>query len=138
MPESDQNGAAAPLPEADVAALVAQLEEEVRRAGPRHTAGARPPSARFHARGVADRFAHVSTDRPLGGRTGVVGTLYKPVKLVVRKLARWYVEPVFADQRAFNDALLKLIDDLYDQVDRLEAELRARDGAEPSEAREQR
>ena len=25
---------------------------------------------------------------------------------------RWYVEPAFADQRAFNDAVLKLIDDL--------------------------
>ena len=33
---------------------------------------------------------------------------------------RWYVEPAFADQRAFNDAVLKLIDDLDERVARLE------------------
>jgi hypothetical protein len=108
----------------DLSALIAQLEDEVRRAGPRHLAGARASSVRVNARAAADRLARVTADRPLGGRAGVVGTLQKPVKLAVRKLARWYVEPVFADQRAYNDALLKLVDDLYDQIDRLEAELR--------------
>jgi hypothetical protein len=34
---------------------------------------------------------------------------------------RWYVEPAFADQRAFNDAVLKLIDDLDERISRLEA-----------------
>ena len=38
---------------------------------------------------------------------------------------RWYVEPAFADQRAYNDALLRLVDDLYDEIDRLRAELTA-------------
>jgi hypothetical protein len=33
---------------------------------------------------------------------------------------RWYVEPAMADQRAFNDALLKLIDDLDERISRLE------------------
>ena len=33
---------------------------------------------------------------------------------------RWYVEPAFADQRAFNDAVLKLIDDLDERIARLE------------------
>src|SRR5215218_7296406 len=102
--------------ESDLSALIAQLEDEVRRAGPRHLAGARASSVRVNARAAADR--------PLGGRTGAVGALQKPVKVLVRKLTRWYVEPVFADQRGFNDALLKLVDDLYDQIDRLEAELR--------------
>jgi hypothetical protein len=49
--------------------------------------------------------------------------------LAVRKLTRWYVEPVFADQRGYNDALLKLVDELAAEVDRLRArvdELEAR------------
>ncbi len=128
MRESDaENGLSAGISRearVDIAALIAQLEEEVRRAGPRHLAGAQPSSVRVNARAAADRLARVSADRPLGGRGGAVGALQKPVKVVIRKLARWYVEPVFADQRAFNDALLKLIDDLYEQIDRLEAELR--------------
>jgi hypothetical protein len=33
---------------------------------------------------------------------------------------RWYVEPPFADQRAFNNATLKLIDDLDERIRRLE------------------
>ena len=36
-------------------------------------------------------------------------------------MMRWYVEPAFADQRAFNDAVLKLIDDLDERIQRLES-----------------
>ena len=35
----------------------------------------------------------------------------------------WYVEPLAYDQRSFNAATLRLIDDLQEQVDRLQAEL---------------
>ena len=42
------------------------------------------------------------------------------MKLFLRRLMRWYVEPAIADQRAFNDATLKLIDDLDERVSRLE------------------
>ena len=108
----------------DIASLVARLEDEIRLAGPRRTGAAGASAVRVNARSAADRLARVTADRPLAGRPGPVGTLQKPVKFVVRKLARWYVEPVFADQRAFNDALLKLIDDLYAELERLEAELR--------------
>jgi hypothetical protein len=38
---------------------------------------------------------------------------------------RWYVEPLAYDQRSFNAATLRLVDDLQQQVDRLEAELQA-------------
>ena len=48
-----------------------------------------------------------------------------PVKAVLRKLMRWYVEPLAYDQRSFNAATLRLIDDLQEQVDRLQAELDA-------------
>jgi hypothetical protein len=36
---------------------------------------------------------------------------------------RWYVEPVAYDQRSFNAAVLRLIDDLQQQVDALRAEV---------------
>jgi hypothetical protein len=48
------------------------------------------------------------------------------VKAVLRKLMRWYVEPVAYDQRSFNAVTLRLIDDLQEQVDALRADL---DGA---------
>jgi hypothetical protein len=44
---------------------------------------------------------------------------------VLRKMMRWYVEPVAYDQRSFNAATLRLLDDLQQQVDRLQAELDA-------------
>jgi hypothetical protein len=109
----------------DLSALVAELREEVVRTGPRHRSGPAPSSARVNARAAADRLWPVSADRHIGGRAGPVGALYLPVKLLLRKLVRWYVEPVWADQRAYNDALLRLVDDLYDEVDRLRAELDA-------------
>jgi hypothetical protein len=109
----------------DVAAVIAELQEEIRRTGPRHRSGGQPSSVRVNARAAADRLWPVSTDRPVAGRAGLLGALYRPVKLVLRKLVRWYVEPAFADQRAYNDALLRLVDDLYDEVDRLRGELKA-------------
>ena len=42
---------------------------------------------------------------------------------------RWYVEPLAAEQRAFNDATLKLIDELYEAADRADA---GREAAERS------
>lgn len=116
-PQSGENGVSAP----DVGALVAQLEADLRRAGRRGESGA--SSLRLDARATAERTWRVTADRPTGGRAGVAGALQRPVKAVVRKLARWYVEPVFADQRAFNDALVRLVDDLYAENERLRAEL---------------
>src|SRR3954466_9515116 len=109
----------------DVRALVEQLEEELRRTGPRHRAGARASSVRVNARASAERLWPVSVDRHVGGRGGAVGALYRPVKLGLRELMRWYVEPASEDQRACNDALLRLVDDLYEENDRLRAELEA-------------
>ena len=49
-----------------------------------------------------------------------------PAKAVLRKLMRWYVEPLAYDQRSFNAAALRLIDDLEARVAALEAELKQR------------
>jgi hypothetical protein len=97
----------------DVAALFARLKEEIRAAGPREEAT--PAQVRLSVRDGAERLWSVSAERPLVGKAG-------PVKLFLRRLMRWYVEPALADQRAFNDAVLKLVDDLDERVARLERE----------------
>lgn len=108
-----------PAKEVDVAALFARLREEVGRGGDGGgPGGSRRRSARASARAVAERFWPVSAERPLERQPGLRGAVLRPVKRVLRKLMRWYVEPLAADQRAFNDAALKLIDELFEQVDR--------------------
>jgi len=96
----------------DVAALFARLKEEIHAAGPRGDA-VPPAQVRLSVRDQAERLWPISAERPIVGKAG-------PVKSVRRLLMRWYVEPAFADQRAFNDALLKLIDDLDERLTRLE------------------
>ena len=95
-----------------------------RRAGPRR----RPDASERHAlRDEAERLWPVSADRNLRLRPGVRGRIGTPVKAVLRKLMRWYVEPLAYDQRSFNAAVLRLIDDLDTRIAQLEAELKSRD-----------
>ncbi len=108
----------------DVDALFAALREEVRRSGA-DPGGGGDPGDRRAARDEAERLWPVSADRSLRLRPGVRGGLGTPVKAVLRKLMRWYVEPLAYDQRSFNAAALRLIDDLQEQVDRLQAEVAA-------------
>jgi len=98
----------------DVAALFARLKEEIRAAGPRGE-GVPPAQVRLSVRDQAERLWPISAERPIVGKVG-------PLKSLLRRLMRWYVEPAFADQRAFNDATLKLIDDLDERVRRLETQ----------------
>jgi hypothetical protein len=89
--------------EIDVAGLFEQLREELRRgAADGDTRGAEVAATRA----LAERFWPVSPERDAGG--GPKGF----VKRVLRKLMRWYVEPLAADQRVFNDSMLKLVDAL--------------------------
>src|SRR5919201_4980742 len=98
-----------PPDDLDVAALFEQLRAELRRGVP--DADAR--GAEFAAaRALAERFWPVTAERPAGG--GPKGF----VKRFLRKLMRWYVEPLAADQRVYNDAVLKLIDALSERADR--------------------
>ena len=109
--------------ETSLALLFEQLKQEVRRSGaaPGEAGGADDRSA---ARAEAERLWPVSADRGLRLRPGVRGGLSTPAKAVLRKLMRWYVEPVAYDQRSFNAAALRLIDDLEARVAALEAELK--------------
>ena len=83
------------------------------------------------ARAEAERLWPVSADRPLRLRPGFRGGLGTPVKAVLRKLMRWYVEPLAYDQRSFNAAALRLVDDLEQRVGHLEAELARLRSADP-------
>jgi hypothetical protein len=128
-PEEAENAESAGISDRnpiDVEELVRRLEEEVRRFG--SAVGSSPEAdggERRAAREDAERLWPVSADRSLRLRPGVRGGLGTPVKAVLRKLMRWYVEPLAYDQRSFNAAVLRLVDDLQAQVDRLEAELEA-------------
>jgi 2-polyprenyl-3-methyl-5-hydroxy-6-metoxy-1,4-benzoquinol methylase len=94
--------------EIDVAALFDRLREELRR-GAVHgdSRGAEFASTRA----LAERFWPVTAERPAGG--GLKGV----VKRLLRKLMRWYVEPLATDQRVFNDSVLKLVDALSERAD---------------------
>jgi SAM-dependent methyltransferase len=94
--------------EIDVAALFERLRDELRRgAADRDARG-----AEFAAnRALAERFWPVTAERDAGG--GLKGF----AKRVLRKLMRWYVEPLAADQRVYNSSLLKLVDALSERTD---------------------
>ena len=96
----------------DVAALFERLKAEVRAGGPGEGEVASAP-VKLSVRDQAERMWAISADRPVVGKAGTV-------KRFLRRFMRWYVEPPFADQRGFNDAVLRLIDDLDERVARLE------------------
>jgi SAM-dependent methyltransferase len=110
-----------PLQTDDVRALFERLKHEVERGG------AGDGAFRSRARAAAERFWPVSAERPIERRPGAKGFVAYPVKQILRRLMRWYVEPLAAEQRGFNDAALKLLDDLSERVDREHA---ARERAE--------
>jgi len=104
--------------EIDVAALFDRLREELRRGAVHEDSrGAEFASTRA----LAERFWPVTAERPAGG--GPKGA----AKRFLRKLMRWYVEPLAADQRVFNDSVLKLVDALSERAD---ASAAAREQAE--------
>ncbi|HEY7562803.1 MAG TPA: hypothetical protein VH650_11565 [Gaiellaceae bacterium] len=100
--------------EGDIAGIVTRLRDEIR---------ANPDASRARA----ERAWAVTAERPFEGSPtrhgGVQAYLVVPVKRLLRKLMRWYVEPVAAQQRSFNLALLTLVDELADEVRRLEQQV---------------
>jgi SAM-dependent methyltransferase len=104
--------------EIDVEALFARLQEEVRWGGAAAGNGGCDRSARLAWRGQAERMWAVSAERPIRRRPGARGLAAFGVKRALRPFLRWYVEPLAAEQRGYNDALLKLVDDLSETADR--------------------
>jgi O-antigen chain-terminating methyltransferase len=101
----------------DVEALFARLQDEVRRGGAPSANG----DARLVWRNRAEQVWSVSAERPIRRRPGAKGYVAYGVKKALRPFLRWYVEPLAAEQRGYNDALLKLVDELSEQADRVGA-----------------
>jgi SAM-dependent methyltransferase len=105
--------------EAELEAIVARLRREVER-GEADLEGA--TRERYPARRrEADSLWAVSAERPFLSRPGALGRArgfaLTPVKSVLRRMMRWYVEPLAAEQRRFNAALLRLADALSERDD---------------------
>jgi len=77
--------------------------------------GASGPGLRDRER--AERLWPVTVDRQRSRAPGLRGLLTAPAKRLVRPLLRSYVAPLVDAQRDFNDVTLKLIDDLYRQLE---------------------
>lgn len=107
----EKNAAAAGISDApadDVVELYRRLREELRRGA---SSGDGRAGDMASTRALAERFWPVTGEREVGG--GPKGF----VKRILRKLMRWYVEPLAADQRIYNDSLLKLVDALSERLD---------------------
>jgi len=105
--------------EAEYEAILARLHHEVERGeGYLGGDGVDPFTLR---RREAEALWDVSAERPFLSRPGpwgrLRGLLLTPAKGALRKLMRWYVEPLAADQRRFNAAVLRLADGLSERAD---------------------
>jgi hypothetical protein len=122
--------------EGEIKAIFERLKDEVRsRPAPPddRSSVASGVTRPLPSRSRAERAWAVTAERPFenpptrGGR--VRGLLFDPIKRVLRKLMRWYVEPVAAHQRTFNAASLALVDELAErtaaEVARLERRIEA-------------
>jgi SAM-dependent methyltransferase len=111
--------------------IVARLRDELTRsAAPSTQAGEGDQDGFVRRRAEAERLWGVRAERPFLYRPGAMGRarglLLVPLKTVLRKLMRWYVEPLAADQRRFNGALLKLVDSLSELTTDQQAALERR------------
>jgi hypothetical protein len=107
--------------EEEIAILIARLRAEVRASGgPATSSDGVISPAPLATRQQAEELWAVTADRPFlskPGRWGQVrGVVLSPVKLVLKKLMRWYVEPALMDQRTFNAAVLRVVDELHQQA----------------------
>jgi hypothetical protein len=116
--------------QAEIAAIFARLQHEVRLrpAGSSGDVPDRTHRAPLAARSRAEQSWAVTAERTLerAPTRRLRGFLLAPVKRMLRKFMRWYVEPVAAQQRSFNLAVLGLVDELAERVDADTARLERR------------
>jgi hypothetical protein len=107
--------------DADIAAIFARLQHEVRRGRSTSNGQSTQPVRRapLASRAEAERVWAVSAERPIEHPPDrrLRRFLFAPVKRALRKLMRWYVEPVAAQQRSFNLTILSLIDELAERAE---------------------
>jgi SAM-dependent methyltransferase len=113
-PSTPASAKVSAAPDLDVNALVERLREEL--AGGGNGAG-EGRGRLLAARHRAERLWAVSADRPLERRPGLKGWVAYPLKRILRPFLRWYVEPLAAEQRSFNDVVLKMLDGILEEVD---------------------
>jgi hypothetical protein len=123
---------ASPFDEAELDAIIHRLHQEVKatRSEDLDSAAGNSPDE-LRTRRELDRIWAVTAERPYLYRPGwwgrMRGTLLVPPKAVIRRLVRWYVEPLAIDQRAYNAGVLRLADELGDRMRRLERVLASLD-----------
>jgi O-antigen chain-terminating methyltransferase len=101
----------------DVVALFEQIQAELRGVAGQEADAAPSATRRAELRLAAERWWSVSAERPIPNRGGPIGAVIVLVKKVLKRLMRWYVDPLAHDQRSFNDAALKLVDDMSRDLD---------------------
>jgi SAM-dependent methyltransferase len=117
MPDADGNGVATGSSDVDVVALFEQIQAELRGVAGQEADAEPSATRRAELRLAAERWWSVSAERPIPNRGGPVGAVIVVVKKVLKRLMRWYVDPLAHDQRTFNDAALKLVDDISRDLD---------------------
>jgi len=105
---------------AQVEALFARIRAEVGvcSVAPEQAPPPDDPVERQEARDEAERLWAVSAERGVVRGPGLKGAVAYPVKLLLRPLLRWYVEPALVEQRQFNATVLRLIDGLTERAGR--------------------
>jgi hypothetical protein len=107
--------------------LIDRLREELEA-----STGIPDGTTELRTRRELDRLWAVTAERPnlyRPGRWGRLrGALLVPPKAVLRRLLRWYVEPLATDQRAFNAGIVRLSDELAAHVARLEERVKRLEG----------
>jgi hypothetical protein len=111
----------------EIAAIFTRLRDEVRSRAevpelePPAGDGQRAARGSLPARARAERAWAVTAEVPFQHRPGrggrARGVALAPLKRVLRKLMRWYVEPLAGHQRTFNLAILTLVDELTERTD---------------------
>jgi hypothetical protein len=116
--------------QAEIAAIFTRLQHEVRSRPtvPDDGGADQPRRAPLAARSRAEQTWAVTAERTPQQAPGrrLRNFLLAPVKRLLRKLMRWYIEPVAAQQRSFNLAVLGLVDELAERVDADTARLERR------------
>ncbi len=102
------------IDETELAAVFARLRRDVGMLAGENGGTQLPP-----ARREADALWAVTAERQYLARPGTLGRLrglaLTPAKAVLRRMMRWYVEPLAHDQRQFNAVVLRLADQLRDE-----------------------
>jgi hypothetical protein len=128
-----------PSDQAEIQAILMRLQHELSLTDPAAEGEEPPARPELPSRRELDRLWNVSAERGYASRPGtagrVRGALLLPFKWVLRRLMRWYVEPMAADQRAFNVAVVRTLDELADwtraELARIErGQVQPRDDAE--------